>query len=326
MKRVTGKFFKVLGVIVALFIILMLIPRFLSVINPGKPPVGYHFKALDLLAVGVGLERLVDRNPPLTDDIEEIKNIEYKNINGKPLQLDIYRPKNLEKPAPLLVFIHGGGWRSGQRSDYRVYLIPFAQRGYVTATLSYRLIKDSVYPACVEDAVDAIEWLYRNGDRYGYDTGRIALIGGSAGAHLAMLAGYGWRNTAADSATGKTYHVKCVVDIYGPVDLTTEYARNHRLVKDFIAHPCADKPELYREASPAAWLDSSDPPTLILHGTSDELVPLSQSELLEQQLQSLGVPVEFYRLPLWPHTMDIVQRVNDYCRNRMDEFFRKYLN
>lgn len=322
MKQTIKKILKAFAAGLTLFLFLMLIPRFLALINPNSPPAGYHFRTLDLLAIGVGLESLVDLNPPLPADIEEIKNIEYKYINGKSLQFDIYRPKNLNKPAPLLVFIHGGGWRSGQRSDYKVYLIPFAQRGYVTATVSYRLLKDAPYPAAVEDVTDAVEWLYNNGTLYGCDTSRIALIGGSAGAHLAMLAGYGWKGSAGNP---KAYPVKCVVDIYGPVDMTTEYARNHRLVTDFLARPYDESLELYKEASPATWIDSSDPPTLIFHGTSDKLVPLSQSVLLEKRLRESGVPVEFHKFPLWPHTMDIVKRVNIFCQMKMADFFQKYL-
>jgi acetyl esterase/lipase len=276
------------------------------------------------LALWVGLEELVNTAPLVPADVEEIKDIEYKNINGKSLQLDLYKPANLQDPAPLLVFIHGGGWKSGKRSDYLIYLVDFARRGYVTATVSYRLLNDGPYPACVEDIRDAVGWFFRNGEKYGYDPDRIALIGGSAGGHLAMLGGYGWGETngTADSINHK---IKAVVDIYGPADLTTDYARNHTLVTSFLARSYEEAPALYEEASPVHYLDKDDPPTLILHGTSDRLVPISQSDYLKVKLDSLGVPCEYYRLPLWPHTMDIVKRVNDFCQGRMSEFFDKYL-
>jgi acetyl esterase/lipase len=327
--KLTKRILTVLLIIFILLTLLMVTPRMLSVINPGKPPVGYHFVAADYLAVGIGLEKMIDRTPDIPEDIEEIKNIEYKNIDGKSLQLDICKPKNSEKPAPLLVFIHGGGWRNGQRSDYMVYLIAFAERGYVTATVSYRLLKDGPYPACVEDISDAVQWFYRNGEKYGYDPDRIALIGGSAGAHLALLAAYGWKNPdAIKDSTWKvesSHHIKAVVDIYGPVDLTTEYARNHTLVTSFISRSFEEAPKLYHEASPKQYLNRNNPPTLILHGTSDNLVPVSQSDMLKAKLDSLGVPCVYYRLPLWPHTMDIVKRVNDFSQLKMNDFFEKYL-
>jgi acetyl esterase/lipase len=315
----------VIGSIILLFILLMLVPKTLAWLYPGKPPIGYRFIFADYLAVGVGLEKLADLKPKVPEDIEEIRNVEYRNINGKSLQLDIYKPKNLNKPAPLLVFIHGGGWKSGQRSDYMVYLIPFAQEGYITATLSYRLLSDAPYPACAEDVMAAFDWIFRNAGKYGYDPDRVAAIGGSAGAHLAMLAGYGWHRGSGSDTTSKAHRIKAVVDIYGPVDLTTEYARNHPLVTGFISKSYTEAPELYKEASPVNYLDKDDPPTLILHGSSDDLVPVSQSWLLKHKLDSLGVPAELNVLPLWPHTMDIVERVNIYSREKISEFLSRYM-
>lgn len=328
MIRKTARFISItLPAVFIIVIITVATPRIWSALNPEKPPVGYHFMAPAYLALWLGLEKLVDTSPTTPQDIKELKNIEYKNINGKSLQLDLYKPVNLKNPAPLLVFIHGGSWKSGKRSDYLVYLIDFAKRGFVTATVSYRLLKDGPYPYCVEDIRDAVAWFFRNSEQYGYDTTRIALIGGSAGAHLASLIGYGWKSTnvASDFANEK-HKIKALVDIYGPVDLTTEYARNHSLVSDLIGKTYEESPQLYAEASPVSYLDKNDPPTLILHGTSDRLVPISQSDNLKSALDSLGVPCVYYRVPLWPHTMDIVQRVNDFCQLKMMEFFNKYLN
>ncbi len=309
-----------------LFCLLMVTPRTLDFLFPEKPPVGYHFENLSLLALGAGLEKLADLEPEIPDDIEEIKDVEYKNVNGKSLQMDFYRPKNADGPLPLLLFIHGGGWRGGKRSDYLVYLTSFPQKGYMTATVTYRLKQDSIYPAAVEDVTDAVKWLFKNGENYGYDPNRIALVGGSAGAHLALLAGYGWENLVAQH-TGKkpANRIKAVVDIYGPVDLTTEYAQNQPLVTGFIGHSYSEKPELYRQASPVFWLNDSCPPTLILHGTSDTLVPVCQSDTLKSRLDALGVPCEYYRVPLWPHSMDIAKRVNDFSQQKMEAFFKKYL-
>lgn len=329
-EKSTGKF-KVLrcflkGLLILLIVIIIAVftPPIWSAMNSDKPPVGYHFMAPAYVALWVGLEKLVNTVPEVPDNIVGFKDIEYKNINGKSLQLDIYKPENLQGPAPLLVFIHGGGWKSGKRSDYLIYLIDFAGRGYVTATVSYRLLEDGPYPACAEDIKDVIGWFFRNGEKYGYDPDRIALIGGSAGGHLAMLGGYGWgkENEISDSLNHK---IKAVVDIYGPADLTTEYARKHPLVTSFIARSYQDSAGLYSEASPVIYLDKNDPPTLILHGTSDRLVPIGQSDDLKKRLDSLGVPCEYYRLPLWPHTMDIVKRVNDFCQLKMMEFFSRYL-
>lgn len=322
--KILRKISYTLLIFIALFALLMATPRLLGFISPGKMPVGYHFMWADMLAIGTGLEKLIDRAPSIPEGIKEIRNIEYKNVNGKSLQLDMYIPENIQKPAPLLVFIHGGGWKGGERSDYLVYLVAFAKKGYITSTLSYRLLQDGLYPACAEDITEAFRWYFDNGDKYSYDPERIAVIGGSAGGHLAMLAAYGWKQHGTDSLP-QSNRIKALVDIYGPVDLTTGYARTHPLVTGFIGSSFDEAPQLYAEASPISYLDRNDPPTLILHGSSDDLVPASQSVLLKKRLDELGIPSELYILPLWPHTMDIVQRVNDFCQEKMNEFFNEYL-
>ncbi len=330
MKSVSLKrILKGLVVIFLVFCLLMFTPRVVGFLFPEKPPMGYHFELLDYLAVGVGLERLVDTQPEIPVNIEEIKDVEYKLVGGKSLQIDFYRPKNIKEDLPLLVFVHGGGWKGGNRSDYLVYLVDFAKKGYMTATVSYRLKRDSIYPACVEDVSGAVEWLFNNSEKYGYNPDKIALIGGSAGAHLSLLAAYGWRDSREQNTTGINdsvkHRIKAVVDIYGPVDLTTDYAQSQGLVTGFIGHPYKEKPELYLEASPIQYLNENCPPTLIFHGTSDNLVPYSQSDTLKAQLDRLGVPCEYYRFPLWPHTMDIVKRVNHYAQQKMEAFFEKHL-
>ncbi len=329
MMRILRKALYILLTILLIGTVLMVTPRTWSALNPEKPPVGYGFIYPLYLAAFLGLEKQVNMDPEVPATVEEIKDIEYKNINGKSLQFDMYRPKNLSEPVPLLVFIHGGAWKGGKRSDYKVYLVPFAEKGYVTASVSYRLLDSGPYPACVEDITDAVRWFFSHGDMYGYDPDRIALIGGSAGGHLAMLGGYGWLNPKGKNDSTLVlepiHKIKAVVDIYGPADLTTEYARNHPLVTRFMAHPYSEAPELYIEASPVHYLDQNDPPTMILQGTSDELVPYSQSDNLKRKLDSLGVPCVYYKLPLWPHAMDVVQRVNDFCQEKMNAFFEEYL-
>ncbi len=321
---IVKRIFKMLLWIFVVFFVLMLIPRGIGFLFPERAPIGYHFEALDYLAIGVGLEKLVDMEPEVPGNIDSFKDIEYKNVNGKSLQLDIYKEKKLKEKAPLLVFIHGGGWRSGKRQDYLVYLLDYAEKGYVTATISYRLKKDSIYPAAIEDVLDGVDFLFQNGDKYGYDTSRVALIGGSAGAHLAMLAGYGWKSERKEGRAPQ-HEVKAVVDIYGPVDMTTPYAQTQYMVTDFIGHPYAEKPELYWEASPAKYLSATNPPTLILQGTSDNLLPPSQSDTLHARLDRLGVPNVYYRLPLWPHAMDMAVRPNVYVQKKMDAFFDAYV-
>ncbi len=328
MKTIKRALYSIL-IALLLLVFLMFIPGIWSSLNPQKAPMGYYFEIPTIVALYSGLESLINKTPDIPDNVEAIKNIEYKNIHGRSLQLDIYRPRGLTKPAPLLVFIHGGGWRGGDRADYLVYLTYFAKLGYVTATISYRFLKVAPYPACVEDILDARDFLYQNGEKYSYDPDRICLIGGSAGAHLAMLAAFGWKKK--DSVTNKLasnaskLKIKAVVEIYGPTDFTTEYARNHPTITGFMAHTYREAPQLYVEASPITYVTRETPPTLILHGTRDMLVPISQAELLKHKMDSLGVINVYCPVPGWPHTMDIAQRVNNYTKATMLDFFEKYV-
>lgn len=311
-------------VLLILSFLLMLTPRAYSVLYPEKPPVGYHFLWTSYLAIMVGLEDLINKTPDIPDDIQVIKNIEYKSIEGKSLQLDICKSKDTNTTAPLLVFLHGGGWRKGDRTDMMPFLVDFAGRGYVTATVSYRF---GPYPQCVEDISDAVTWFYNHGDEYGYDPDRIALVGGSAGAHLAMMAAYGWKSKTMNSDSNEnSHHIKAVVNIFGPVDLTTDFAKHHPTAVSFIGKSYEEAPEVYKEASPLQYVDKDSPPTMIIQGTSDELVPNSQADQLKEKLDSLGVPCVDYRFPLWPHAMILVQRVYDYSLPKMNDFFEKYLS
>ena len=115
--KILKRVLKVLAIILTIGFLLLATPRIWSALHPNDPPVGYHFMIPTYLAIGVGLEKLIDRQPAVPQEIEEIKNIEYKNVNGKSLQIDMYKPKNLTEKVPLLVFIHGGGWRGGDRAD-----------------------------------------------------------------------------------------------------------------------------------------------------------------------------------------------------------------
>jgi acetyl esterase/lipase len=329
MKKILKTILYGLITIIVISILWLVLPRTWSALNPNKPPVGYFWTVPTYAALWLGIEKPMNLEPSVPADIEEIKDIEYKKIKGKSLQLDLYRPREVSGKVPLLVFIHGGSWKWGKRADYLVYLVDFAKRGYITATVSYRLLNDGPYPNCIVDINDAVDWFFRNGDKYGYDTSRIALIGGSAGAHLAMLSSYGWKGSTQnnDSTAIPVYNhkIKAVVDIYGPADLTTKYARSHKLIIPLIGHSYEEKPDLYLEASPVHYIDKNDPPTLILQGTSDELLPVSQSDNLKKKLEESGVTCIYYRLPGWPHAMDVDQRVNAFCQDKMTGFFGQYV-
>ncbi len=181
----------------------------------------------------------------------------------------------------------------------------------------------------MEDAKCAVRWLRANAAKYNVDPDKIAVIGGSAGGHLAMMVGYSSNDPGLDGNGGNSKvssRVQVVVDFYGPYDLTTQFAQNAGAVKKFLGNKSyPEAKELYERASPAKYLTAQAPPTLILHGTIDDVVPIGQSDALAEKLKALKVPFAYDRLEGWPHAMDAAESVNERCQYFMNHFFEKHL-
>ena len=296
-----------------IFIVISCTPKIIDPNRPLPAPSGYMNETFLKISYGLGILDLIETEPTVPDEITEIKNIEYKYIDSTSLQLDIYKLKNLKEPAPVMIFIHGGAWRSGKRSDYLPYLIDYAKKGYVTATVSYRLVKQAVFPAAVQDVNCAVKFIKNNADEYGINPEKVVLIGGSAGGHLSMMIGYGGHDElfSQDCPLDNDSKVNAVIDLYGPTDLTTPYAISTYQTQDFLNSSYKENPGIYKKASPNTFISSDDPPTLIFQGTIDSLVPVSQSDSLDIWLDNAGIPHEYHRLKGWPHTMDLAVKVNE---------------
>lgn len=291
-----------------------------------KPPRGYLNETFLKVAYATKMLKLIDTEPAVPNELKVYKGLEYKRVDSVSLQLDLYRHKELKEIVPVLIFIHGGSWSKGKRSDYLPYLVDYAMKGYVTATVSYRLSGVAKYPAALEYVKCAIKWIKDHAEEFGIDPKRVALIGGSAGGHLAMMAGYDNNKTVDNLCESESdTRVKAIVNLYGPTDLTTEYAREIKSVSYFLGKTWQEAPELFFNASPKSLISSDDPPTLTFHGTLDSLVPVSQSDSLNSWLNQAGVVSEYHRLKGWPHTMDLAQKVNKYCQYHIDEFLKANL-
>ncbi len=295
-----------------------------------KPPKGYPTTNALMLNYALGFIETIDISapPPLPSDVTEELDREYGRVGDRVLLLDLFTPKNITKPTPGVLFIHGGGWSSGDKSDYRIYAMHFAQQGYVVGCVGYRLKKEATYPAAIEDVKCAVRWMRAHAELLHVDPDRIAVVGGSAGGHLSMMVGYssdvpelegdgGWMETSSS--------VQAVVDLYGPTDFTTPYARTHKTTTSYLIKSYEEDPELYEQCSPLFHVDANDPPTLIFQGTLDDLVPVTQSDRLAAKLESVGVPFWYDRLDGWPHTMDIVQPIGERVKIVVGAFFDEYL-
>lgn len=239
--------------------------------------------------------------PSPVGDVRFIGGLSYAAPLGfRPLLLDLYLPPAGPDPAPLVVFLHGGGWLRGDRSmvspSFASWqpgpLTRLAAEGFAVASVDYRLSGEARFPAQLEDVSAAVDWLAGQAGQYGFDAGRIVLWGESAGAHLAALLGL----RSAGSA------VRGVVDWYGPADLIalneqvgaagalTEDPLDSREAR-LLGAPVAQVPELARAASPLSHVRAGAPPFLIAHGTADRAVPFAQSEALAAALTEAGVGV-----------------------------------
>ncbi|MBI5842577.1 MAG: alpha/beta hydrolase [Chloroflexi bacterium] len=218
------------------------------------------------------------------------RDIAYCTMDGVALKMDVYYPSSNESPWPATMYVHGGGWSSGDKAEGVGALgIPSLQRaGFLVVAVNYRLAPEHPFPAMIEDVKCAVRYLRAHAGEYNLDPNRIGAWGGSAGGHLAALLGTSDESAGFDVGEylDQSSRVQAVVDMFGPTDLTAQfeggYEKASRVFNGF-------DPAL---ASPVTYVTPDDPPFLMLHGDSDELVPIEQSQILLAALQTAGVPAE----------------------------------
>ncbi len=229
--------------------------------------------------------------------------------------LDIYLPEKITKDLPLVVWIHGGAWMMNDKHADMGYMQNtvrgFIENGYALASINYRYSADAVFPAQAQDCNQALEFLYQHASQYHIDKSRIALIGFSAGGHLASLLGLSANNSVSDFYAGGNsphFKIKCVLDFYGPSDLIaiastpdTSATPGLNPVSILLGHTPIERPDIARKASPVTYVDKDDPPFFIVQGEKDQSVPNTQSKLLSSWLTIAGVKNQLIVVPGAPH-------------------------
>ena len=248
-------------------------------------------------------------------------DIVYVKRGKRQLKLDLFLPKPSKKVAPIVVLIHGGGWRQGSRTGEHSKAIWLANRGYVAASVEYRLAGEAKFPAAIHDCKDAVRWLRANAKKFNASPDRIAVCGGSAGAHLAALmatAGPRAKLEGANGARGSS-EVQAVIVIAGPTETDGERAgeqsrkpdSNYRL---FLGGTIDEVRPIYTRASPAHWVSKETPPMLIIgeHSINSAQVILSKLNKLKIPNETLvlkgGIHGEWNWTPWFSITMNRVER------------------
>jgi len=243
---------------------------------------------------------LAQRPGATPPDAKALNDVVFAKVGTRELHMDIVLPKDAPaKPHPCVVWIHGGGWSKGTHKANRAAWL--AGKGYVAASVEYRLSGEAVFPAQITDCKAAIRYLRAHAKDYGIDPKRIGVWGGSAGGHLAALLGTtgGVKELEGDAGNAKeSSAVQAVCDFFGPTDLTLQpgWLIPPPQVAALLGGSPTDKPELARLASPVKFVDRKDPPFLIIHGEEDKLVPIAQSEKLYDALKKAGVDATFVRV------------------------------
>ena len=261
-------------------------------------------------------------------------NIPYANDTLKKHLLDIYVPSTGQSTYPVVVWIHGGAWMSNDKYADMGYmkntLKEFIEKGYAVASIDYRWSTMAVFPAQIQDCNQALEFLYQNAGKYQLDRNRMALIGFSAGGHLANLVGLSNNNNVKDfCADGKKPHfkIKVVLDFYGPADFLTLKGHDSKDPRNpitlLLGGMVLDNEAKAKKASPITYIDKNDPPFLIVQGEKDQSVNPDQAILLSEKLKAAGVKNDLIIVPNAPHFGVMFDAEN--IREKIFEYLGEYL-
>jgi acetyl esterase/lipase len=260
---------------------------------------------LFLVAPGIFAQRQTQQPalPPVPASVELKADLIYATYGARHLHLDLYLPKSGAGPFPAVVYIHGGGWRIGNKLAFRRQAVHMATRGFVGACIEYRLLGEAKYPAAVYDAKAAVRWLRANAAQYRINPNKIGAAGGSSGGHLAAMLGTTHRVKELEGGGGNSgfsSRVQAVVAFNPALDLVELGKKGIRVgrqlnpVFQFLGVRYEAQPQLYAEASPITHVARDSAPFLLLHGTDDEAVPYEQSVEMLNRLKQARVRAELF--------------------------------
>ena len=214
-------------------------------------------------------------------------DVAYTHVNNWTGYMDIFTNQNATTPTPIVINIHGGGWKSGQKES-QTGLDTFFSNGYAVANVGYRLVDIAPAPAAIQDVRCALLYIYKNAKTLNIDTSKIVIMGGSAGGHLALMAGLLGGNNSFDTNCPNTENIKvaAIIDKYGVTDLTPlAYGNSPR---NWLGLNNIDA-DFVKAVSPINYISPKSPPIFIAHGDADSVVPYKQSLILYKRLKAFKV-------------------------------------
>ncbi len=224
----------------------------------------------------------------------------YHEVNGWKGREDIYYNPTAKKPTPIIFNIHGGGWKNGTKESQGGFST-FFKMGYAVANIEYRLTGQATAPAAVEDVRAAILYVVQNAQKFNINPHQIVVMGGSAGGHLALMAGLLQNDNVFDGIykNVKNYSIAAIVDKYGIVDVW-DWAygkiKTSRSATDWLGSKANDE-AFAKSVSPIYYVKKTSPPIFIVHGDADPTVPYQHSVSLKKKLDEVGVKNEFMTIP-----------------------------
>jgi acetyl esterase/lipase len=296
-----------------------------------------HFVRACLLAVGclASLTARADEPREAQPAIEVLTNLSYRDGSAA-CRLDLALPKDRRSARPAIVVIHGGGWIEGDKSSFSTADGPmpgsireFARRGFVAATINYRLSREATYPAGLEDCRLAVRWLRDHAAEYGIDSKRMGAYGNSAGGHLALLLALmpEPKPPADEPYRDQPSRVQAAASDSGPVNLLWQHQHNQLrgVIESFLGGPPLDRTELYRAASPSHYASEEAPPLLLIYGEADGQVGIESVDAFMAALSRDGNKnITYLRLAGVDHCPHSLVRV-PFLEPRVQDFFARAL-
>ena len=226
----------------------------------------------------------------------------YAEVGGRKLKMDIFQPDAERSLQAAVLLLHGGGWRVGDKSMMMPFGEELAKHGFVALAPEYRLLPEAAWPAQIQDVKTAVCWVRKNAEELQIDPDKIAVQGFSAGGHLALMVGGtgGIRELIGGAYDDVSDAVAAVVSFFPPIEFTTDKPADGVTPASVLLGDEATE-EGARAASPLSYMDDKFPPTFLLHGTDDTMVPVCTSQRVFEKLNAMNVDVEIHLYPKHTH-------------------------